>query len=168
MRAFGALHDLARVDAQHLVVEGAAEKKKAAFRAPRLHRRRDRRLDVDLGQHFDIIGIGDQEIARRPHAAMRRIERRARRVGRALVAWRALGVIGLRPDVAADAGARDPLDFDEVAPSGFAQRGREGVVVPGVRRSARAAGARESRSNGGGGGAAAAKMSVMKACSVLR
>jgi hypothetical protein len=32
----------------------------------------------------------------------------------------------------AGSGARDPLDFDEVASTGGAQRGREGVVVPGV------------------------------------
>ena len=74
MRRGRTLDDLPRIGAQQLIVEAAADEQEAALGAAILDHIRDRRLNVDLGQDFDIIGVGDQEVLRRRDAAMRLVK----------------------------------------------------------------------------------------------
>lgn len=71
-----ALHDLPSETACELIVEAAAEKHEMAADAQALHFRWNRCLDVDLRQHFDMVGVGYQKIVGRPMSAQRLVEQR--------------------------------------------------------------------------------------------
>jgi hypothetical protein len=76
------LDDLAGEGAADLAVEAAAEEQEVAAGPQVLHHRRDRRLDVDLRQDFDIVAVGNQIVARRSDSAHRLVEDGAPGIGR--------------------------------------------------------------------------------------
>src|SRR3546814_12641167 len=91
-----------------------SEEDKAHAGAAMAHLLGDRRLDIDFGEHLDVIGIRDQEIALGRHSAVRGIEqgpRLARRAGADGIAGR---VIEAEPAVLANPGAGDALHFGPI------------------------------------------------------
>src|ERR1035441_195495 len=61
------LHDLPSEHPFQLRREPATEKEKASSLAYLLHHLGDRRLNIDLRQHFDKVGVGDEEVSLWPH-----------------------------------------------------------------------------------------------------
>ena len=71
-----ALHDLPGKAALELFSKATTKEQEVTAGAQLLHRQRDRRLNVDLCQHFDKVTVRDQEVAGRLHRTERLIEQR--------------------------------------------------------------------------------------------
>jgi hypothetical protein len=108
------LHDLTGENAVDLGGEAAAQEQEMPVDAPLLHRVRNRRLDIDLGEHLDEIGIRHQEIRRRRDRAERLIQQGGS--ARCIVhrRGRTLGLEGVHP-VAEMLGLADTLHHGPVA-----------------------------------------------------
>jgi hypothetical protein len=87
MRRSRALGDLPRIGSQKLVVKATTNEQEAAVTAPVFDDFRNWRLNVDLGQDLDIVGIRDQKILGRRDAAMRLVQDRCPGVGSDVMPW---------------------------------------------------------------------------------
>ena len=132
MAAARTLGDLARKNAQHLIVKSRTHEQKGASPAPLLHDIRNRRLNVDLGQHLDIVGVRHQKIRRWRDGTVRLVKERGPARGGSQIDLRTGGIVGPRPDLAKLARAGDALNLAPIRPPAFLQGGTHGAVIPGV------------------------------------
>ncbi|MBB5462575.1 hypothetical protein HDG33_006249 [Paraburkholderia sp. Cpub6] len=99
-------------DSTEVISPLRAQKQKTATAAPRLHGRRNGRLDIDLSHDFDEVAVRDQVVRGRRMAANRLVEQRAR--GRHVIQQRAVCAIGREP-MAEMLGLRQPLQLRPAA-----------------------------------------------------
>src|ERR1035438_5803556 len=100
MAPFGPLDDLARENTQHLVVKRRADEQKGAIPSTLLNNIRYRRLNIDLGQNLDIVGVRHQKIRRRCDRTMRFVKNRGPAGSDSEIDLYTGRIIGPRPDLA--------------------------------------------------------------------